>query len=651
MRADAPSSLRAVLDREALRDNVAAIDQRIDDRTLMAIVKGDAYGHGVDLVVPTLLAAGVRHLGVATLAEALHVHDLLTDLPGGQDVRLLFWIHDSTTDLSPAVARGIEVGVSSAAGFERARAAATATGRTARVHLKVDTGLGRGGFSADQLTALLTQLAAPEAVLASQPAPTSTVADVPAPEAVSTVADPAASADAASSVRIVGLMTHLANADVPGDPATAQQSALFTQVRAQVEEFLAGPGARFAAAEGLRTHTANSPGALGPDGVPGDTVRVGLSLYGLSPFEEITAGQLGLRPAMTLRSRILTVKDVPAGHGASYGLTYTTPRPTRFALVAGGYADGIPRIASGSAEVCVGGRRFPVVGRIAMDQMIIDAGDARIEEGDEVVVLGDGTTGPSAEEWAAWAGTINYEIVTRVGARVDRELCAATPGDRSEAAAAPVVAPENAPVVAPGDAQAAQDDARAAQERRALGTLTVRLADRDAMADFAQALGRAALPGDVVILTGNLGAGKTTFTQFLARSLDVRGRVSSPTFVLAREHPPRGGGPGLVHVDAYRLEDAAEFDDLGLDAALDESVTVIEWGRGLAESLGDHLDIEILRPDEVARSVDDPDNLDAATFCAESDDPDEAADDEPRVVTITAHGRRWAGRLDGLTRN
>jgi alanine racemase len=563
--------------------------------------------------VPALLAAGVRDLGVATLAEALHVHDLLTDLPGGPDVRLLFWIHDTTTDLSPAVARGIEVGVSTAAGFERARAAATATGRTARVHLKVDTGLGRGGFSADQLTALLTQLAAPEAVVAS--------------------GDPAASADAGSPVRIVGLMTHFANADVPGDPATARQSALFTGVRAQLEEFLGGPGARFAAADGLCTHTANSPGALGPDGVPGDTVRVGLSLYGLSPFEEITAGQLGLRPALTLRSRILTVKDVPAGHGASYGLTFTTPRPTRFALVAGGYADGIPRIASGSAEVCVGGRRFPVVGRIAMDQMIIDAGDARIEEGDEVVVLGDGTTGPSAEEWAAWAGTINYEIVTRVGARVDRELRAATPTPPKAASAA------------------VPDSAQAEQQRRALGTLTVRLADRAAMADFAQVLGRSALPGDVVILTGNLGAGKTTFTQFLARSLDVRGRVSSPTFVLAREHPPRGSGPGLVHVDAYRLEDAAEFDDLGLDAALDESVTVIEWGRGLAESLGDHLDIEILRPDEVARSVDDPDNLDTATFCARSDDTDEAADDEPRVVTITAHGRRWAGRLDGLTRN
>lgn len=616
MRSDAPSTLRALIDRDALVANVAAIEQRIGDRTLMAIVKGDAYGHGMDLVVPALVEAGVRRLGVATLAEALRAHDLLASLPAGRDVTLLFWLHDATTDLSPAVARGIEVGVSTAAGLDRARAAAAATGRTAHVHLKVDTGLGRGGLSPDQLTALLGSLADPEAVAV----PADTAGTAPAdPEAGVKDAAPAdtAPADSAPAVRIVGLMSHLANADVPGDPATAQQAAAFEAARAQVQSFLAGPGARFAHPDGLRTHTANSPGALGPDGVPGDTVRVGLSLYGLSPFETTTAAQLGLLPVMSLVSRVLTVKDVPAGHGASYGLTYRTPRPTRFALVAGGYADGIPRAASGRAQVVVRGTRLPVVGRIAMDQMIVDAGDAPVCEGDEVVVLGDGTTGPRAEEWADWSGTINYEIVTRVGARVDR-------------------------VVASGQDSAGDQDS---------WTLTLRLADRAAMADFAQALGQTARPGDVLILTGNLGAGKTTFTQFLARALDVRGRVSSPTFVLAREHPPRGAGPGLVHVDAYRLEGAAEFDDLGLDAALDESVTVIEWGRGMAESLGDHLDVEILRLDEAAQSADDPDNLDVATHCGEPEDPDGEADDEPRVVTITAHGAQWAGRLAKLTRN
>lgn len=404
MHPDAPSTLRALVDADALAQNVAAIRDRIGDRTLMAIVKGDAYGHGLVNVVPPVLAAGVRRFGVATLAEALDLHDLLARLPSGDQAVILFWLHDDTTDLAPALSRGFEVGLSTADGFARVRDAARRTGTTARVHLKVDTGLGRGGFSPDQLQELLAQLGS-SAAGAEDAAGTS-----------------------AADVRIIGLMSHLANADIPGDPATREQKAVFDSSHRSLTEFLAGSGARFAAAGGLTTHTANSPGALGDDEVPGDTVRVGLSLYGLSPFEETTAADLGLRPALRLVSRVLTVKDVPAGHGASYGLTYRTTVPTRFALVAGGYADGIPRPASGSAQVVIRGRRLPVVGRVAMDQMIVDAGDAPVETGDPVVVLGDGDTGPSAEEWGSWAGTINYEIVTRIGPRVDRVAVRASAG-------------------------------------------------------------------------------------------------------------------------------------------------------------------------------------------------------------------------------
>lgn len=414
MRAEAPSTLRAHIDASALMQNVAAIRRTIGDRTLMAIVKGGAYGHGLEHVVPAVLGAGVRRFGVATLAEALDLHDLLARLPHGEETVVLFWIHDTTTDLAPAVARGIEVGLSTADGFARARDAARRTAQPARVHLKVDTGLGRGGFTPAQLRSLVTDLAEDDQADVSG-ASDPTGASAPAEEDQSVVAE-----GRDGEVRIVGLMSHLANADVPGDPATTEQKALFDVLHTELADFLAGPGARFATGERLRTHTANSPGALGPDGVPGDTVRVGLSLFGLSPFEEITAADLGLRPVMSLVSRVLTVKDVPAGHGASYGLTFRTDRPTRFALVAGGYADGIPRAASGQAEVTIRGRRLPVVGRIAMDQMIVDAGDVPVAVGDEVVVLGDGHTGPSAEEWADWSRTINYEIVTRVGARVDR---------------------------------------------------------------------------------------------------------------------------------------------------------------------------------------------------------------------------------------
>lgn len=613
MHAEAPSTLRALIDADALSQNVAAIRERIGERTLMAIVKGDAYGHGLALVVPAVLAAGVRRFGVATLAEALDLNDLLARLPFGDEATVLFWLHDDRTDLAPALTRGFEVGLSTADGFARACDAARRTGKTARVHLKVDTGLGRGGFSPAQLREFLAELGDSDSEVAGT---------------------------SAAGVKIVGLMSHLANADLPGDPATHQQKEVFASLHSVLADFLSGPGGRFAATGGLMTHTANSPGALGDDDVPGDTVRVGLSLYGLSPFELTSAQDLGLRPAMTLSSRVLTVKDVPAGHGASYGLTYKTEEPTRFALVAGGYADGIPRPASGRAEVTIRGRRLPVVGRIAMDQMIVDAGDAPVQTGDTVTVMGDGVTGPRAEEWGDWAGTINYEIVTRIGPRVDRVGVGGSVGMR-----------EQRPV-----------------------SVTLTIPGRAAMADFAEAVGRVVRAGDVLVLTGNLGAGKTTFTQFLARSLDVRGRVSSPTFVIAREHPPRGSGPGLIHADAYRLGGADEFDDLGLDAWLDESVTVVEWGRGMAETLGDHLDVEILRDTEAPHHAAAPHDAAAPHGTAtprsaehEGEAPDggaadgdgygygsqdeqegDGSDDECRTIVLTAHGDTWTGRLTKL---
>ena len=169
------------------------------------------------------------------------------------------------------------MGVSTADGFARARDAARRTGTTGRVHLKVDTGLGRGGFTPAQLREFLGELGDSDA----------------------------------ADVQIVGLMSHLANADLPGDPATHQQKDVFAAVHGVLADFLAGPGRPFAAPGGLMTHTANSPGALGDDDVPGDTVRVGLSLYGLSPFEQTSAQDLGLRPAMSLVSRVLTVKRRP----------------------------------------------------------------------------------------------------------------------------------------------------------------------------------------------------------------------------------------------------------------------------------------------------------------------------------------------------
>jgi alanine racemase len=150
-------------------------------------------------------------------------------------------------------------------------------------------------------------------------------------------------------------------------------------------------------------------------------VRLGIGVYGLSPFEDRTSADLGLRPAMTLRAAVAAVRRVPAGQGVSYGYTYRTDGETTLALVPAGYADGVPRQASNAGPVAIGGRRFRVAGRIAMDQFVVDVGDADVRVGDEAVLFGDPTLGvPGAEEWAQAASTINYEIVTRIGARVPR---------------------------------------------------------------------------------------------------------------------------------------------------------------------------------------------------------------------------------------
>lgn len=169
--------------------------------------------------------------------------------------------------------------------------------------------------------------------------------------------------------------------------------------------------------------------------------------------------------------------------------------------------------------------------------------------------------------------------------------------------------------------------------------MRVHLESLEQMRTFAAALAEHLRAGDLLILTGNLGAGKTTFTQSLGKALDVAGRITSPTFVIAREHLSRIGGPALVHVDAYRLADGEELEDLDLDSELDESITVVEWGAGMAEQLSnDHLDITITPVwDEAAESTEDDESFDA-------DDEDEL-EDERRTVDLTGHGADWAERL------
>lgn len=413
----ADTVVTAHIDAAAITHNVATIARRIAPATLMCVVKADAYGHGLATVVPAALAAGCRDFGVATIPEALQLHELFDELAargvtGAAESRILAWLYDRETDLTPAVAAGIELALPAQWAIATVATAARQAGRTPRVHIKCDTGLGRNGFTFDQLTPALRELSA----LTPR---TDESADGPA---------------AASPVEIVGVMTHLARADEPGDPATGEQLETLETCIGRVRKLLELRPA-LGHVDALAVHASNTPGAFTLDPLPGTMARVGVGIYGLSPFVDAQAADLGLRPAMTVKSTVITVKDVPAGHGASYGFSYRAPQDTTFGLVAGGYADGLPRSASDRAQVLIGGRLYPQVGRIAMDQLIVDLGrDSGVAPGDEVIIFGDpereycrpgdsgglGESAPTAADWGGWSDSINYEVVTRISPRVKR---------------------------------------------------------------------------------------------------------------------------------------------------------------------------------------------------------------------------------------
>ncbi|WP_097230424.1 alanine racemase [Streptomyces zhaozhouensis] len=377
--------LRADIDLAALRANVRALRRRLTGgAALMAVVKADGYGHGMVPCAVAARRAGARWLGTATPWEALALR------AAGDTGPVLCWLWTPDGPWREAVAADVDVSVSGRWALDLAVAAARAAGRPARVQLKADTGLGRNG--------------APPA-------------DWPALVAA------ARAAEAAGDVRVTGVWSHLACADEPGHPSIAPQLAAFAEAVAAAEAAGLTPEVR---------HLANSPGTLTLPEAHYDLVRTGVSVYGLSPSAEVgTPEDFGLRPVMTLRAPLAQVKRVPGGHGVSYGHHYTTPGPTTLALVGAGYADGVPRHASGSGPVLVAGKWRTVAGRVAMDQFVVDLGGDVAEVGDEAVLFGPGDGGePTAEDWARAVGTIGYEIVTRIGPRVPRVYHGVEPDPR-----------------------------------------------------------------------------------------------------------------------------------------------------------------------------------------------------------------------------
>jgi alanine racemase len=367
----------ARVDLDAIAANVRLLDERSPGADVMAVVKADAYGHGLIPSARAALAGGAGWLGVALPEEALALR------AAGITAPLLSWlipVHDQApwTDAAKA---GIDVSVSGVSGLRRAEQAAKESGAPVRVHLKIDTGLGRGGAArADWLD----------------------------------VVTAAAKAQADGALEIIGIWSHLAFADEPDHPVVLDQIEVFGHALRDAEQHGVVPQVR---------HLANSGATLMNRAAHFDLVRPGIAVYGLSPGAGVgRPADHGLRPAMTLVGRVALVKRLPAGSGISYGHDYVTPAATSVALVPLGYADGIPRAATNVGPVRVGDARLTVAGRVCMDQFVLDVGDAPVAEGDEVVLFGPGGDGvePTADDWADVTGTIGYEIVTRVGPRVPR---------------------------------------------------------------------------------------------------------------------------------------------------------------------------------------------------------------------------------------
>jgi len=366
-----PDRVVAEVDLAAIRHNVRRLDEATGEAALMVVVKADGYGHGMLPVARAARAAGAPWLGVAVLEEALRLRH------AGDTGRLLCWLAVPGEPFDAAIERDIDLTASSVAQLHEIAAAARRTGRRARVQLKVDTGLSRNGVPFEQWQSLLD-------------AATGSVADV----------------------EVTGIWSHLACADEPEHPANDTQERL---LREAVDA---------AHAAGLRplVHLANSAAALTRPSAHFDLVRCGIAAYGLSPIPQLASSrQLGLRPAMTLRTKLAAVRRVEAGRGISYGHTAVTERATTLGLVPAGYADGIARHASDRAQVMVNRMRRPVRGRVCMDQFVVDLGDLAAAAGDEVVLFGPGDRAePTAQDWADAAGTISYEVVSRLGGRIVR---------------------------------------------------------------------------------------------------------------------------------------------------------------------------------------------------------------------------------------
>jgi len=356
------------VDREALIANYVTVSERVSPAGVIAVVKANAYGHGAVHAARAFVDAGAEWLGVADVDEGIALRRAGID----EGVRILAWLHAPDEDFRRAAQYGITPAVSSVS-----QLAAAADSEVPEVHVCVDTGLSRNGAVESEWAELF--------------------------------ATAGRIARSGGRTRVEGLMSHLSNASRADD---LDQDAALQRARDGL------------AANGIVpeiVHLAASAASIALPETRHDAARVGLALYGLSPLPDRSAADLGLRPAMRVTAAVLRTVPVAAGEGVSYGYTWRAETDTRLAVIGLGYADGFDRGLGDRVSVRIGDRRFPVVGRVAMNAMHVDIGDADVSVGDEAVLWGDPADGdPAVEEWATAIDTINYEVVARIGRSVER---------------------------------------------------------------------------------------------------------------------------------------------------------------------------------------------------------------------------------------
>ena len=368
------SRARAEINLAAIAENLKLIKSKTSAQVL-AVVKADAYGHGLINVAKAAEKSGADWLGTALLEEGIALRN------GGITKPIISWLTPIGEDFRTAINLDIDLSVSSIELLNEVILVGKSINKVPRVHIEIDTGMNRGGFGDDW------GLLLPEIVKAVK----------------------------ANEIKAIGIWSHFARADEPNEAMNKTQLDVFEQKVKKLNE--AGVSPEF-------IHIANSAASLSNKAAHKNIIRWGIGLYGLSP-DVINMGDsksLGLKPAMKLFAKLQLVKAVKAGQSVGYGGTAITKSDTKLGVVTLGYADGVPRNANNSAGIFVAGKRAPIIGRVSMDQFVVDLGaDSLAKTGDEVIVFGDGSQGEyTIDEWAKACGTINYEIVTRIGVRVPR---------------------------------------------------------------------------------------------------------------------------------------------------------------------------------------------------------------------------------------